>query len=277
MPMPLNIIVPIKWIPNTSSVNIDPKTGTLIRTNVPSIINPPDLNAIEAALRLRDKYGGMITAMSMSPPSALLGLEHAIGMGVDKAYLLTDRTFAGADTLATSYTLAKAIEKIGEYDLIITGQETLDSSTAHIGAQIASWLNLPFIYYAKRIEYDQSEHAIIVERELEESVEKYAVKLPAVISTAIKSNKPRHVRLKYKIRAKREKPIIVWTNRELGLDPNCVGLKGSPTIVAKIEFMGRVPRKNIIITEGSPEEKVEKLLEKLIKDKVLSEVMGLKL
>ncbi len=267
--MPLKIVVPIKWIPNTSSVNIDPETGTLIRTNVPSVINPPDLNALELALQLKDKYGGTVTAITMAPPNAILALEHAIGMGADKGILITDRVFAGADTLATSYTLAKAVEKIGDFDLVITGQETLDSSTAHIAGQMASWLNLPFMYYVTEAEYNEENKTLIVKRLLEDKYEKYELPLPAVISAAMKTNKPRHVRLIHKIRAKVEKPIITWTNQDLQLKPECIGLKGSPTIVTKIEFMGIVPRKREIIDGKTPEEIAEKLLEKLIEEKLV--------
>ncbi|MEM3952076.1 MAG: electron transfer flavoprotein subunit beta/FixA family protein [Nitrososphaerota archaeon] len=145
--MGLNMIVAVKWVPNTQIVNIDPTTGTLIREGIPSIVNPHDLNAVELALRLKEKYGGTVTAISMAPPAARAGLEFIMGMGVDRAILITDKVFAGADTLATSYTLAKAIEKLKPYDLLIFGHETIDSSTAHIGAQVASWLKIPYIYY----------------------------------------------------------------------------------------------------------------------------------
>ena len=268
--MKLKIIVPIKWIPNTTSVNIDPKTGTLIRANVPSIVNPPDLNALEAALKLKDKYGATVTAISMAPPNAKLGLEHAIGMGADNGILISDRFFAGADTLATSYTLAMAIKKIGDYDLIITGQETLDSSTAHIGAQTASWLQLPFIYYVTDLDANVSEKKIIVKRVLEERKEIYEIKLPALISIAMKSNKPRHVSLIHKIRAKTEKTIKIWSNQTLNLDPSCIGLKGSPTIVSKIDFIGTVPRKKTVIKKPSLEEAITQLINDLLKENALN-------
>jgi len=230
--MELNIIVGVKWVPNTQVVNIDPKTGTLIRTGVPSIVNPHDLNAVEMALRLKERYGGKVTAISMAPPSALTGLEFVLGMGVDRAVLVSDRAFAGADTLATSYVLAKTAEKLRPFDLIIFGQETIDSSTSHIGAQTASWLKLPYIYYVTESELI-SENKLRVKRLLERRIEVYELPLPAVLVTAMKSNEPREVRLSHKLRTKFEKPIEIWSNRELGLNPNCIGIRGSPTRVEK--------------------------------------------
>ncbi len=264
----LNIIVCLKWVPNTQAVRIDPKTKTLVREGVPSIINPHDLDALELALKLKDEYGGAVTVVSMAPPSALLGLEHAIGMGVDKAYLISDRAFAGADTLATSYTLYKAIERIGCFDLIMTGQETIDSSTAHIAAQLACWLNLPYIYYVVKAEY-RGDGVLRVWRRLENYIEVYDVKLPAVVSVAMKSNPPRRVSLVNKIRAKTEKPIEVWSNKELKLDENCIGLKGSPTRVVKIEVMPEVPRKKQVF-RGNAREAAEWLVKKLVEEGVIS-------
>ncbi len=266
--MPLDMIVCIKWVPNTQAVRIDPKTGTLIREGVPSIINPHDLDALELALKLKDKYGGTVTVLSMAPPSAVLGLEHAIGMGADKAVLLSDRAFAGADTLATSYTLYKAIERIGRFDVVFTGQETIDSSTAHIGAQIASWLNVPYIYYVEKAEYIEDKRVLRVWRTLEDAKEVYDIKLPAVVSVAMKSNPPRRISLLNKVRAKIEKPIEIWSNQVMQLEPNCIGLRGSPTRVVKIEFMPTVPRKKMIF-KGDPKEAAKWLLDKLIEDGVI--------
>ena len=271
----MRIVVGIKWVPNTQAVRFDPKTGTLIREGVPSIVNPHDLVAVELALKLRDKYGGEVIAVSMAPPSAMKGLEHVVGMGVDKGVLVTDRVFAGADTLATSFVVAKAIEKIAEeigpVDLAVFGQETIDSSTAHIGAQTASWLGWPYIYYVTDAEL--ADGKLVVTRQLEDRVERYELQLPAVISVAMKSQKPRPVRLQYKIRAKTEKPFIVWTNKDMGLDTRCVGLKGSPTIVAKITFTPEVPRKKIVYTPKNGEDAARWLLEQLMKDEKASKVI----
>jgi|Deesub1362B_J571_1020462.scaffolds.fasta_scaffold00003_74 electron transfer flavoprotein beta subunit len=267
--MPLKIVVGIKWVPNTTSVSIDEKTGTLIREGVPSVVNPHDLIAVEAALKLKDRYGGHVTAISMAPPQAILGLEHVIGMGVDEGILISDRAFAGADTLATSYTLAKAIEKIGDYDLVIMGHETIDSSTAHIGAQVASWLDIPYIYYAVNLEYIEDKHLLRVRRILEDSIEIYNLRLPGLVSIAMHSDVPRRVSLTNKLRARIEKPIRVWSNKELDLDPNCIGLRGSPTVVAKVEFMPKVPRKQEVYKDGDPKEAAKWLVERLVKEGLL--------
>ena len=272
----MRIVVGVKWVPNTQAVRFDPKTGTLIREGVPSIVNPHDLPAVELALQLKDRYGGEVIAISMAPPSALKGLEHVIGMGVDRAVLLTDRVFAGADTLATSYVLAEGIKKIekeiGPVDLAVFGQETIDSSTAHIGAQVASWLDWPYIYYVHKAEL-RGERTLFVERHLEDRIEWYELELPAVISVAMKSQKPRPVRLLHKIRAKTENPFIIWTNKELGLDVRCVGLKGSPTIVAKITFTPEVPRKKIVYTPKDGWDGARWLLEQLAKDEKAGKVI----
>ncbi|PCN50861.1 electron transfer flavoprotein subunit beta [Candidatus Geothermarchaeota archaeon ex4572_27] len=267
--MPLKIITCIKWVPNTMAVSIDEKTGTLIREGVPSIANPHDLCALEAALQLRDRYGGEVTVISMAPPSAVLGLEHALGMGADRAILISDRAFAGADTLATSYTLAKAIERIGEFDLIVTGQETIDSSTAHIGAQVASWLNIPYVYYVVDAEYDESRRVLRVKRMLENMYEVYEMDLPGLISIAMHAFRPRRVRLENKLRAKLERRVEVWTNEVLKLDERCVGLRGSATAVTKIEFMPKVPRKRQVFRGRDPKEAARWLVSRLIEDGLL--------
>jgi len=267
--MSLNMIVGVKWVPNTTSVNIDPKTGTLVREGIPGIVNPHDLAAVEFALRLRDRYGGIVTAISMSPPSAIAGLEHLIGMGVDKAILFSDRAFAGADTLATSYVLAKGIEKIGDYDLIIMGHETIDSSTAHIGAQVASWLGIPYIYYVIEAEYFEEEKKIRVKRILEDAYEIYDIKLPALISVAMHTFDPRRIQLSNKLRAKSEKVIDVWNNKVLGLDLNCIGLRGSPTALVDLEYVPKVPRKKEKFKGKDLDEAAEWLIKKLIEDEVL--------
>ncbi|RLG58835.1 electron transfer flavoprotein subunit beta/FixA family protein [Candidatus Geothermarchaeota archaeon] len=268
--MPLNIIVGIKWVPNTTSVNIDPKTGTLIREGIPGIVNPHDLTAVEFALMLKDRYGGTVTAVSMSPPAAVAGLEHLIGMGVDKAILFSDRVFAGADTLATSYVLAEGIKRIGNYDLIIMGHETIDSSTAHIGAQVASWLRLPYIYYVVDAEYREDERVLRVKRMLENAYEVYDIRLPALISIAMHTYNPRRVSLLNKIKAKKEKVIEVWSNQVLGLDVNCIGLRGSPTFLTKIEYIPKVPRKKERFEGKDYEEAARWLFKKLMEDGVLN-------
>ncbi len=266
--MGLDIILLFKYVPNTTTVNVDPNTGTLIREGVPSVVNPHDLVAAEFALKLREKYGGKIRAMIMAPPSATKGIEYLVGMGIDEGILLTDRAYGGADTLATSYVISQAIKKVVDrYDLIITGQETLDSSTAHIGAQVASWLGIPYVYYVTDAVLEDG--SLVVTRQLESYVEKYRIKLPGLISVLMHSQQPRDVTLSNKLRFIKEKPIKVYTNNELKLNTLCTGLKGSPTIVAKTEFIGKIPRKQQIIQGKSPEEMVSWLLSKLKEEKVI--------
>jgi len=273
----VRIVVGMKWVPGTQSVRIDPKTGTLIREGVPSIVNPHDLPAVELALRLRDRYGGEVIAISMSPPPAVKGLEYLVGMGVDRAILLTDRVYAGADTLATSYVLANAIRKIdreiGKVDLAVFGQETTDSSTAHIGAQTASWLEWPYIYYV-RDAWLADDGKLHVERILEDAIEEWELELPAVISVAMKSIKPRPVSLYNKIRFKtRPDTLITWTNKELGLDTRCTGLKGSPTVVAKTVDVPEVPRKKIVYTPKDGDDAARWIIEALLKDEKASKAL----
>jgi Electron transfer flavoprotein, beta subunit len=273
----VRIVVGMKWVPGTQSVRIDPKTGTLIREGVPSIVNPHDLPAVELALRLRDRYGGEVIAISMSPPPAVKGLEYLVGMGVDRAILLTDRVYAGADTLATSYVLANAIRKIdreiGKVDLAVFGQETTDSSTAHIGAQTASWLEWPYIYYV-RDAWLADDGKLHVERILEDAIEEWELELPAIISVAMKSIKPRPVSLYNKIRFKtRPDTLITWTNKELGLDTRCTGLKGSPTIVAKTVDVPEVPRKKVVYTPKDGDDAARWIIEALLKDEKASKAL----
>ncbi|HDI74133.1 MAG TPA: electron transfer flavoprotein subunit beta/FixA family protein [Candidatus Korarchaeota archaeon] len=265
--MPLNIVVGIKWVPNTTSVNIDPRTGTLIREGIPSVVNPHDLEAVEMALRLKDAYGGTVTAITMAPPSAISGLEHVIGMGTDKGILISDRVFAGADTLATSYVLAKTIERL-DYDLIVFGQETIDSSTAHIGAQVASWLDIPYVYYVTHAELVDDER-LRVKRVLENAYETYELELPALISVAMHSLNPRRVKVSNKLKVKLENPIDTWSNKVLGLDENCIGLKGSPTALSKIETVPKVPRKNEVFEGKDAKEAARWIVNKLLEEDLI--------
>ncbi|MCX8195864.1 MAG: electron transfer flavoprotein subunit beta/FixA family protein [Acidilobaceae archaeon] len=272
----MRIVVGIKWVPNTQAVRFDPETGTLIRKGVPSIVNPHDLPAVEAALRLREKTGGEVIAISMAPPPAVKGLELVLGMGVDRAILVTDRAFAGADTWATSYVLSHAIRKIaaeiGEVDLAIFGHETIDSSTSHVQAQVASWLDWPYLYYVKRVE-PVGGKLLRVWRELEDYEEEYEVETPAVLSIAIKAFKPRPVSLSSKLRAKLEKRVLTWTNADLKLDPRCVGLKGSPTIVAKTIDMPEVPRKKEVYRPKDGKDAARWIIAKMVHDEKLREVL----
>jgi len=254
-------------VPLSSAIRIDPKTGTLVREGVPLTSNAWDRDAVEFALKLKDKYGGEVIALSMAPPSGIPALESLIGMGVDRAILASDRVFAGADTWATAHVLAKTIEKyVPDYDLVVAGEETIDSTTAHIGAQTASWLGVPYVYYVYDAEIKG--RTLIARRFLEDEGvdEVFEVEMPAVISVLKGSQVPREVRLSRRLNAREYIQIV--SNKELGLEPDCVGLRGSPTVVAGMGPATYPPRKKVVI-QGEPAEVVKKLVEILKQEGVL--------
>lgn len=228
--MIMKIIVCIKQVPDTNEVKIDQKTGTLIREGVPSIINPDDKSGLEAALRLKDKYGAEIIVITMGPPQADQALREAIAMGVDRAILLTDRAFAGADTWATSSALAGAIKNL-EYDLIIAGRQAIDGDTAQVGPQIAEHLNLPSVTYVEELEYADS--SIIVKRAFEDGYQRIKVKTPCLITTLKELNESRYMRVSGIYEAFDESKVEIWTVDNIEIDPANLGLKGSPTKVKK--------------------------------------------
>lgn len=228
----MNIIVCIKQVPETTEVRINPETNTLIREGVKSIINPFDMYAIEEAVRLKEKFGGKVTAVTMGPPQAESALREAISMGIDEAILVGDRAFAGSDTWATSFTLAKAIEKIKEFDMIICGKQASDGDTAQVGPGISMHLDIPQVTYVKKIE-ELKGNILRVERLMEEGYEIIEVPLPCLLTVVKEINTPRLPSLKGMMKAKSAK-ITAWTQKELNLDPQSIGLCGSPTQVVKI-------------------------------------------
>src|SRR5574340_893157 len=175
----MNIIVLVKQVPDTSEVKINRETNTLIRDGVPSIINPFDMFAIEEALRLREKHGGKVTALTMGPPQAAEALKEAASLGVHEVVLLSDRAFAGADTWATSYALSMGIRKIGQYDLVIAGKQAIDGDTAQVGPETADMLGIPFIAYIRKIEKVEDK-TMVVERMMDEGYDVVEMTLPAV-------------------------------------------------------------------------------------------------
>lgn len=228
----MHIVVTIKQVPETSNVKMDPETGTMIRSGSESIVNPLDLYALETALRIREETGGKITAITMGPLSAVKVLKEAIAMGCDDAVHLSDRAFGGADTLATSYTLAAAIRKLGRTDLIITGERATDGDTGQVGPGLSSWLGMALVTYAARLE-SVSETELVVERLLEEGYQKVKAKLPAVLTVVKEIAIPRLPTLTGKKRTLGME-IPVWGAKDLDVDPALLGLKGSPTRVVKI-------------------------------------------
>jgi electron transfer flavoprotein beta subunit len=230
----MRIAVCIKQVPNTTEVKINPKTNTLIREGVESIINPFDMYAIEEALRLKEKFNAETFVITMGPPQAGSALREAVSMGIDNPVLLSDRAFAGSDTWATSLTLAKAIEKIGNIDLIICGKQASDGDTAQVGPGIAAHLNIPQATYVNHIKnINLEERWIEVSRLLENGFEIVRVELPALITVVKEINEPRTPSLKGKMRAKSIE-IPVFTNKELQIPENMIGLNGSPTQVVEI-------------------------------------------
>jgi electron transfer flavoprotein beta subunit len=226
----MKIIVCIKQVPDTNEVKLDPKTGTLIREGVPSIINPDDKSGLESALRLKDQKGAHVTVISMGPPQADAALREAFAMGVDRAILLTDRAFGGADTWATSTTLAAAIRKF-DYDLIITGRQAIDGDTAQVGPQIAEHLNLPQVSYVEEMEVDG--HHFIFKRMFEDGYHRIKVKRPCLITTLQEMNEPRYMKVGGIFDAYREKEVEIMTLADLEVNLEHIGLKGSPTKVKK--------------------------------------------
>lgn len=259
----MNIVVCIKQVPETADVRINPETNTLIREGVKSIINPFDMYAIEEAIRLKEKFGGKTIVISMGPPQADSALREAIALGIDEAILVSDRAFAGSDTWATSYTLAAAIKKIKDFDLVICGKQASDGDTAQVGPGISVWLNVPQVAYVKKVE-DISEKKAKVERMTEEGYDVIECPLPALFTVVKEINEPRLPSLKGMMKSKKAQ-IINWKKDDLGLDENKIGLKGSPTQVVKIFTPPK--RAGGQILQGETKEVVDKLTD-LLKDAV---------
>jgi electron transfer flavoprotein beta subunit len=228
----VKIVVPIKQVPESSNVKMDTETGTLIRTGVETVVNPLDLYALEAALLLKERYGGTVCALSMGPPQALKALREAAAMGCDEAILVSDRKFAGSDTYATSYTLSRAIGSIGGWDLIITGERAADGDTAQVGPGIAAWLDIPLAAYVSKIE-GLEQGFIHLERLVEEGYQQLAVPLPCLLTVVKAAAVPRLPTLRGKLRSMNISiPVLGAENMEL--DEGKLGLAGSPTRVVKI-------------------------------------------
>ena len=256
----MDIIVCIKQVPDTTDVKIDPKTGTLIREGVPSIINPDDKHAIEEALCLKEKYGGTVKVISMGPPQAMAALREAYAMGVDETILLSDRAFAGADTWATAFTLAAGVKKTGKYDIIFCGLQAIDGDTAQIGPQLAESLDIPQVTYVQGLEVDGS--TVKVERALEDGHMALECEMPVLLTTIKALNDPRYPTVGGLVDAYREHEVKVWSAADIRADPLKIGLPGSPTQV-KRSFAPQAKRAGEIMEGESVEEKVKKLVDRL--------------
>ena len=255
----MNIIVCLKQVPGTTDVRIDPETNTLRRQGIKNIVNPFDAYALEEGIRLKERYGGKVTAISMGPPQAEEMLREAISCGADEAILLSDAAFAGADTLATSYTLSQAMRKIERYDLVICGRQTIDGDTGQVGPELAEWLDIPFVAYVSKVEEIDGD-LMKVERMVEDGHEIVEISLPGIITVVKEINVPRLPSLRGMTRS-RKAEIPVWTAADLEVDEGMVGLSGSATTVVSVFFPERIHEGEML--EGDPESQVDALLEKL--------------
>ena len=259
----MNIVVCLKQVPGTTEVKIDPQTNTLIRQGIKNVINPYDTYALEEGVRIKERCGGKATVISMGPPQAEEALREAISLGADEAILLSDSALAGADTLATAYTLARAIDKLGQYDVVICGRQTTDGDTGQVGPELAEMLGTPFVAYVSQIE-EIADGQMRVRRMIEEGHEVIETPLPAVITVVKEINVPRLPSLRGITRSK-SADISVWTAQELAVDRDMVGLSGSATKVTKIFLPQRKTCQGEIF-QGELEGQVESLIGKLKDD-----------
>jgi electron transfer flavoprotein beta subunit len=267
-------VVAVKQVPDTTQVKVDPATGTLIREGVPFIINPFDTHAIEEALRLKDRFGCKITAVTMGPPNAMATLRKCLALGVDDVVLVSDRAFGGADTLATSYVLSEVVRRIGKefgrVDLVICGKQTIDGDTAQTGPGIAYRLNYCLLTLVDQIlEIDGDDRSIKVRRKLEGRKEIVQAKMPACITLVREINTPRYPKVPNRLMAETAE-IPIWDNSFLQLDPTQIGLKGSPTNVKKIFAPERARGEVLGDAEADPQGAVDLLIKRLVEKDLIS-------
>ncbi len=264
----MKIVVCIKQVPDSTEVKINPETNTLIREGVAGITNPFDEYALEEALRLKDKHGGEVHVISMGPPQAVEILKNALAVGADKVTLISDKAFAGADTLATAYALAKTIQTIGGADLVICGKQAIDGDTAQVGPGVATRLGIPQLTYVSKVrEIDPGQRKIVVERLLENGREVVESSLPVLMTVVKDINVPRHPSLMGMKRSTKAS-IPVLTAKDIGADENRIGLKGSPTWVVRI-FSPEARAAGGEILSGDPTETVPLLAGKLLDTKFI--------
>lgn len=258
--MKMKIIVCVKQVPDTNEVKIDPIKGTLIRDGVPSILNPDDMNALEEALRLKDCHAGSeVMVITMGPPQAKTMLRECLAMGADKAYLLSDRAFGGADTWATSNTIAAGIRMLGEADIIFAGRQAIDGDTAQVGPQVAQRLNIPVVTYVQNVEVKDGNCRI--QRQLEDGYEVIEVKCPCLLTCVQELNEPRYMTIGG-IQEAFKKEITVWDHEDIRLDPKDCGLNASPTQVFR-SFTPDLKGKGEMIPGGSIAEMATTLVSRL--------------
>jgi len=258
----MRIIVTVKQVPNTNEVRWDRSRGTLQREGVDSIINPEDKNALEAALKIKEEHGAEVVVISMGPQQAEKALREVFALGADRAILVSDRVFAGADTLATSYVLSEAIRKIGDFDLIFSGRQAIDGDTAQVGPQIAGFLNIPQITYVKALEIDKNK--VKVQKETDFGYQWLEAKTPVLLTFIKEANEPGYPSLRG-IFDSFERRIEVFSNVELELKEDKLGLDGSPTKVKKV-FKPAPKGKGRLIEDGTPRDMVRTIVD-YIKEK----------
>ena len=257
----MKIVVCIKQVPDTVEVKIDPKTGTLIRDGVPSIINPDDKTGIEAALELKEKIGGTVSVVSMGPPQADVALREALAMGCDEAYLVSAREFGGSDTYATSGILAAALKTIG-YDVIITGRQAIDGDTAQVGPQIGEKLSIPQVSYVEEIKEVAEDH-LIVKRQFEDGYHIIKIKTPCLLTAIAELANPRYMTVSGIVDAyEKEIKVIGFEELKDNLELDMIGLKGSPTNVYQ-SFTKEVKGTGTILKDVSADEAVAAIIAKL--------------
>ncbi|WP_251553812.1 electron transfer flavoprotein subunit beta/FixA family protein [Neobacillus muris] len=267
----MHIVVCVKQVPDTKIIKINPKTNTLDRRSAPAILNPYDAHAVQEAVKIRKKTGGTISVLSMGPPQATAVIKKSIEIGADRGYLITDRAFAGADTLATSYALSKALERIGKeipVDMVICGKHAIDGDTGQVGPGIARRLDIPPITNVIEVtEVNQQENTVLMKRKLSNGYELIQTELPCLMTVEKEINDIEYSPLPNMIKAARYEPII-WAVSDLeNVDRTQLGLKGSPTIVGKM-FTPPRPEGGKRI-EGTADEQVKQLMDILLESKDL--------
>lgn len=262
----MNVVVCIKQVPSSPKIEIDAKAGTLLRVEGERIINPFDMYALEEGIRLKERYGGNVTAVTMGPPEAEAVLREALALGIDDAILLSDPAFEDSDQLATSCILARAIGKLGQPDLIICGRQTTDGDSGQVPPQLAEWLQLPFVSYVSKIE-DVAAERMTVQRLVDEGHQVVEMTLPGVINVVKEINVPRLPSLRGLMQSKKAQ-VPTWTAKDLNLDVSRVGPQGSPTRVAQVLFPSRRETQGELL-QGSPDSQVDQLLERLRQAKTI--------
>ena len=257
----MKIVVCIKQVPDTVEVKIDPKTGTLVRDGVPSIINHDDKTGIEAALTIREQVGGTVTVVSMGPPQADVALREALAMGCDEAILVSGREFGGSDTYATSGILAAALKQL-DYDLIITGRQAIDGDTAQVGPQIAEKLHLPQVSYVEEI-VEAAEDHVVVKRQFQDGYHIVKVKTPCLLTAIAELAEPRYMSVGGVFDAyQKEIKIFDFNLLKDDLELDMIGLKGSPTNVYK-SFTKELKGAGTVLKDLTAEQAVEAIVKKL--------------